>query len=236
MSIGAQQARSVLGGRCPSVPRPGGPAGTGLRPPLESVVRHAAWRIRVMHSGCKPAFGAMNNPAFLTILRASPSTQLSSRPRCAGRLPGACVFIARIHTSRALPVPSANRRIHPSRLALALFAVLLIPAMWRCGTVRAQDVSSDAESGRQLKEKLPEALRRMEDFFSEVRASGSLKLKVESEKSPAEHLMSFVRSGGSSKFSSRQIQPEFNERVWCRNPEKYVFRKPSAEFSGLASR
>ena len=64
----------------------------------------------------------------------------------------------------------------------------------------------------------------MEDFFSEVRASGSLKMKVGSEKSPTELLMSFVRSGGSSKFSSRQIQPEFSERVWCRNPEKYVFQ------------
>lgn len=90
--------------------------------------------------------------------------------------------------------------------------------------------TSPSQSAEALfNEEYPAALKKMDEFFSEVKASGILTITrrpPEGDPTTATYRRLFQFSGGSSKweeFRTENTGEAVVETVWCRNPEQYVF-------------
>lgn len=88
-----------------------------------------------------------------------------------------------------------------------------------------------------FRQQYPDALRRMERFFSEIEIIGTLLEGPPGEAAPSEYRVRFVSSAGASKYERQQLRPGQNTVVWCRNPDRYVFLlERASEVSTFAAR
>jgi hypothetical protein len=117
-------------------------------------------------------------------------------------------------------------------LRLGLIASQLIGAL-AIFIVETTSVLAGSQDEHKWKEELEPALRKMETFFSEVRASALMNTtsnaKIKGMATPIGKIqaeVSLQRSAGAFKHSTKVVEPKGKtpERVYCRNPERYVFR------------